>query len=53
LFGPDQRLDDAGAVRQSIGANQILALGVVDRADRERGTVFLRREAKPRLLRSM
>jgi hypothetical protein len=44
-LGADQRLDDARTGCQAIGTNQDLALGVVDRTDREGGTVFLRGEA--------
>jgi hypothetical protein len=44
FLGPDQRLDDPRASRQSIGADQDFALGVVDGADRKRCAIFLRRE---------
>jgi len=60
-LGAYQRLDDARARCQAIGANQDLALGVIDGADREGGTVFLRGEAdrlpqgrsRPRLQRPL
>jgi hypothetical protein len=40
-LGANQRLDDARARCQAIGANQDLAFGVVDRTDREGGAVLL------------
>ena len=40
FLGADQRLNDAGAGRQPVGADQDLALSVVDRADCERRAVF-------------
>jgi hypothetical protein len=45
LLGPDQRLDDARPGRQAIGTDQDFMFSIVDRADREGGTVFLGGEA--------
>jgi hypothetical protein len=44
-LGADQRLDDPGAGCQAVGADQDLAPGVVDGADRKRCAIFLRGKA--------
>ena len=44
LLSADQRSSDTGADRQAIGANEDLALGIVDRANGEGRTVLLPRE---------